>query len=499
MRLKKLEISNFKGFRKFSIEFPESVTVLIGKNGCGKTTLVEAIKKSLSFLFTSDKKVGRKFISAGVPGLNIATFDTADFYYERNAATPAVDISLKATASFGNVEKPWELYKRNFPNSSLFPSKYRDAFVHAVASFENSGVYPVLAYYSDSFPHREKRLSATVGKIIAGDTMPRNFGYYQWDADDACISVWEKRLCTMITRYTPTLAEYVAVMSEKNRLEYKSAKGEELTRDERELLAETTAAYGKLGDMLAPYFHEVGFVSQLLQHFSGFLRNSDAAKEPYFIQSLSAQPSPSDGVNELCLFCANGKTIPFRALPAGYRRLFSIVLDLAYRMLLLAGPDSKLSAGLTSGPNTLPGIAIIDEIDLHLHPSLEENVLKAFQILFPNLQFIITTHSAAVVSNLNCNDRKLNRIYAMSDGNEMPEEIDNVYGLPYNAVLRDFMDASSRNSEIKELEDRFKVWLAHGLADEARAVRDKMAALAGEESESVARLDALLTQNGANR
>lgn len=61
------------------------------------------------------------------------------------------------------------------------------------------------------------------------------------------------------------------------------------------------------------------------------------------------------------------------------------------------------------------------------------------------------------------------------------------------------MDASSRNSEIKELEDRFKVWLAHGLADEARAVRDKMAALAGEESESVARLDALLTQNGANR
>ena len=82
------------------------------------------------------------------------------------------------------------------------------------------------------------------------------------------------------------------------------------------------------------------------------------------------------------------------------------------------------------------GIAIIDEIDLHLHPSLEQEVLARLKKTFPSIQFIVSTHSPMVLSNLKVKDT----------GNTLP----NLYGVDYSAAVYDFMGTPYADNEVKE-------------------------------------------------
>jgi predicted ATP-binding protein involved in virulence len=122
----------------------------------------------------------------------------------------------------------------------------------------------------------------------------------------------------------------------------------------------------------------------------------------------------------------NGQDIAFANLPAGYKRLYSIVLDIAYRAYILNMGNVE----------NIHGIAIIDEINLHLHPSLEQEVLQRLQKTFPTVQFIVST--------LNC-DNEQNAILSMTFGEDKPHSLPNVYGADSNAIVYDFMGTSFIN------------------------------------------------------
>lgn len=81
--------------------------------------------------------------------------------------------------------------------------------------------------------------------------------------------------------------------------------------------------------------------------------------------------------------------VPMRALSLGYRSMIAWVADLASRMFV-AYPDS-------ADPLTEPAIALVDEIDLHLHPRWQREITAHLDRLFPNVQFIVTAHSPLVV------------------------------------------------------------------------------------------------------
>mgnify|MGYP000665276101 CR=1 FL=1 len=96
------------------------------------------------------------------------------------------------------------------------------------------------------------------------------------------------------------------------------------------------------------------------------------------------------------------------------------------------------------------GIAIIDEIDLHLHPSLEQEVLassekKHFQVF----NFIVSTHSPMVLSNLKVKDTG-NMIYRMQADEDTPNALPNLYGVDYSAAVYDFMGTPYADNEVKE-------------------------------------------------
>ena len=98
---------------------------------------------------------------------------------------------------------------------------------------------------------------------------------------------------------------------------------------------------------------------------------------------------------------------------------------------------------------------MIDEIDLHLHPSLEVEVVERFTQTFPNLQFIMTSHSPLVISNLSSKGNQ-NKVFRLVAGEKRPHELPDLFGVDYDDVLLDWMGGSPRNEELEFLKFAMK-------------------------------------------
>jgi len=85
-----------------------------------------------------------------------------------------------------------------------------------------------------------------------------------------------------------------------------------------------------------------------------------------------------------------GKKIPFGDLSLGYKTVMSLTIDLAWRLF------NKYQAESTE-PLKEPGIVLIDEVDLHLHPKWQREIMQNLSKHLPNIQFIATAHSPLMV------------------------------------------------------------------------------------------------------
>ena len=84
----------------------------------------------------------------------------------------------------------------------------------------------------------------------------------------------------------------------------------------------------------------------------------------------------------------------------GYRGTISLIADIAYRM-------ATLNPALREHVLETPGAVLIDEIDLHLHPRWQARILDDLVRIFPNVQFITTTHSPVVVASVPRNNIRI--------------------------------------------------------------------------------------------
>jgi energy-coupling factor transporter ATP-binding protein EcfA2 len=89
-------------------------------------------------------------------------------------------------------------------------------------------------------------------------------------------------------------------------------------------------------------------------------------------------------------FSVDGQVVPSISLSDGFRSVIALAGDLIWR-LMQAFPD-------LDDPTTAPGVVLIDELDIHLHPSWQREIAGWFQQAFPNLQFFVATHSPLVAA-----------------------------------------------------------------------------------------------------
>ena len=100
--------------------------------------------------------------------------------------------------------------------------------------------------------------------------------------------------------------------------------------------------------------------------------------------------SERSGTRQL-IFESDGTSVPFWALSDGYRAFVGLVGDILYHMWR-AAPKGNVT--------DLAGVVLIDELDLHLHPSWQRTVVGSLSHAFPRVQFVITTHSAIVAGTV---------------------------------------------------------------------------------------------------
>jgi predicted ATP-binding protein involved in virulence len=113
---------------------------------------------------------------------------------------------------------------------------------------------------------------------------------------------------------------------------------------------------------------------------------------------------------ELVMQKGGQEILPVSLLSDGTRTMISLIADLAFRCVCLNGL-STLDSPLNS-----PGIVMIDEIDLHLHPRWQQQVLHSLRQAFPKIQFIVTTHSPQVLSTV---DRTAIRLLSQANDDDL--------------------------------------------------------------------------------
>ncbi len=135
----------------------------------------------------------------------------------------------------------------------------------------------------------------------------------------------------------------------------------------------------------------------------------------------------------------NKDTFDFNTLSSGYSAILDIVVDLIMRMEKTSNRKFEYN---------MPGIALIDEIETHLHLELQKNIMSLLTTIFPNIQFIVTTHSPFILNSL---DNVV--IYDLENHILIQNGLTDV---PYKGVVEGYFKVDSLSKELKEKFEKYK-------------------------------------------
>lgn len=289
MKIQSLQLKNFRCFADVTVNFHDKLTVLVGVNGSGKTSILDALG-------------GIDFINKKAKTKSGSIFIANDF------STTASDIiTISAEDNAKNVLVQYSYSEAKNQMGTITEAQF-DYIRHL-----NKITY---AYYTTD----------RASKINFADSL-----------------AWFEKKETEEARYG---------MKTKN-VDY--------------TIAELDAVRSALAQSLGEY------------------------ENPYM------ELDSNDTVNFYIRKKGTDQVYMFDELSAGYKTTLALVMDLARRM---AVANADVYAKENKSVLKSPAIVLIDEIDLHLHPSWQQRVLPDLTRIFPNTQFIVTTHSPQVLTGI---------------------------------------------------------------------------------------------------
>lgn len=468
MKLIETTFDNFRCFKQYRITYGNGTTIFFGKNGTGKSSILSAIRRGLSFMFAKPKNFTKNLAISNQAKVRAIGKTEANFDYASRVYNYPVQNDYRAV--FNNEVIDWSLTKKTM-DGGLLTTRYKDA-LNTVMQYYNddlSSPLPVLSVITDSFPHQTIKMGTMVTKLITKDILPRDLAYYGWDERTNCTELWLNRFYRVsdilnamhieMANITAQMELYDDLIQGKEEPFFESKLNERketfsmlteklkfFENDNRYkfLLSERDYITGKLLDFTKPLNEAYNFINRDFELFRVSMSKPD--KKNYTLE----------------FSFKDGRVITFDSLPMGYKRLFSLIIDIAYRSYILNnGMESE-------------GIVLIDEIELHLHPTLQQEVVQRLRNTFPNIQFIITTHSPLVLSNFKV-DAENKIIKLENDGNNYSyEEIDNVFGLDYSTNLSEVMDVAPRSSTIEKFINAYLFLYGKKKIDEADEILAKL-------------------------
>lgn len=160
----------------------------------------------------------------------------------------------------------------------------------------------------------------------------------------------------------------------------------------------------------------------------------------------------------------NKETFDFNTLSSGYAAVLDIVLDLIIRME---------KNGQRIFDFNVPGIVLIDEVEAHLHLELQKTILNMLTMIFPNIQFVMSTHSPFILNSLsNVVIYDLERSILVKHG---------LSDVPYGGIVEGYFNSDQMSDFLKEKFEKYKSLV-------------KKAALSDEDFEEIAELELFLNE-----
>lgn len=347
LRLTKLEMANFRCFRKMNkpIEFDPNLTVIVAKNGCGKTAVLDAIRISLG-TFTR----GISSLSQANIQKTDATFLPISVGKGKGARYP---VSVHASGFVESKECEWlrslESEKgRTTSKEAKAITDFGMSLREVVASERDNPELPIVAYYG-------------TGRLWKAMEIPEGTMPVQRDfARESVLSGYEDAL-TANSSYAQ-VKDWMAYASlvRANPVECDTSAGQTIT-----------AQYSAIEKAVDELLRGTGF------------------RTPHYNISIGDVALIEDrGGNDEAIVVSVSLTSD------GIKAAFSLVADIAYRCVRLNPMYGADACKLTQG------VVMIDEVDLFLHPAWQQRILPDLRRVFPNIQFVVTTHSPQVVSSV---------------------------------------------------------------------------------------------------
>lgn len=175
----------------------------------------------------------------------------------------------------------------------------------------------------------------------------------------------------------------------------------------------------------------------------------------------------------------SGVTLDVKQLSDGERGILALVLDLTKR---LAEANPYVENPAKEGK----AVVLIDELDLHLHPKWQRTIVDQLTRTFPNCQFIATTHSPQIISQV----QPKSLTFLVREGDQVVvRPATQAYGLDTNWILDHLMDVHSRPKPAQKLIDQIEDFLQEGELDKAHEYVQKLREMLHGDDTEVVRLE----------
>ena len=408
MKINEITIKNFRGFEDFHAELNPNLTVFIGNNGSGKSTVLDAISISIGTFFSG---------LDGVPGTGINKDDVTCKSFDMGTVIdlqhqyPSV---ITAKGVLGGETMEWSRSLNGAAGrTTTIDAKSiisaAEGYQARIREGDTSLILPIISYYGTGRLWAQKREKRPSDQLVQFSRLSGYIDCLAAESNEKLMLKWfEKMTIQQAQRQQPS--------------------------------------------------PELNAVEQAVSRCFAGITGSEQVVTQFNLDTHSLDILYTD---------ASGRNVrvPMKNLSDGYKNTIGMIADIAYRMAILN--PQLLGDVLTE----TTGIVLIDEVDLHLHPVWQQRIIRDLQTLFPKVQFIVSTHAPSVISSVKRENmlvldsdgqpytlpvevygKDANSILsAVMDANHRPVEVQAMFDQFYLAVEKNLPQAESILNEIEAL------------------------------------------------
>jgi len=407
MKITKLDVSGLRGFAQATFEFDPSFTLLVGVNGVGKSSVLEALRISLS-------RVMPKFTASKAIPLAFAEDDT-------RIGSPALTVRLGFQFADGArhflMHLPREKYVPDQEGSvrqGAMTLPDQEEMSQPWPKVDKDGNQPLALFFGIRRSHpTDERIN--VGRTATGQAV-----------------AYADALSTVRALHLADMASWILAQE---------ALAEELPRARMHLDSLKSAAAS-------------------------------------FLPSCTDLRATNESDKPRLLITKGGVELDVRHLSEGERGMLALALDLARRL-------SQANPGLDDPVRDGVAVVLIDELDMHMHPTWQRQISRLLTETFRNCQFIATTHSPQIVGEV-----EAARIRIIDGGKVFIP--DHSFGVDSSRVLEELMDTPPRNAEVDATLGKIAALIAEGKEEHARNAIEGLAEKIGDSDPEVTRARLML-------